>query len=207
MKRIVGASFALLAALVLAAACTAPVSNGNAASESGVTENGTADAHGSMNHGDMSQTASGDAFDLQFLDAMTAHHEGAVAMAEEAVTQAEHEEVKTLAEAIIAAQTDEIAQMAEWRQAWFPDAEQTPVDALPMGDMATSTDESLPFDQRFIEAMISHHEGAIAMAQSALEQSGHDEIRALAEAVVRDQQQEIDQMRGWLREWYGIEEE
>lgn len=151
----------------------------------------------------MTQTESGEAFDLQFLDGMTVHHEGAVSMAEEALTAAEHPEVRELAEAIVAAQTPEIAQMAEWREAWFPGAEKTPTDEMEMGEMSVAADESVPFDQRFLEAMISHHEGAITMVQSALEQSERDEIRTLAEAVVRDQQSEIDQMRGWLQEWYG----
>ena len=35
----------------------------------------------------------------------------------------------------------------------------------------------------FIDGMIVHHDGAIAMAERALEESERPEIRALAEAV------------------------
>ena len=56
-----------------------------------------------------------------------------------------------------------------------------------------------PFDQRFLEAMIPHHEAAVVMAQQALERSGRDEIRRLAQAIIATQQAEIDQMREWLR--------
>jgi len=63
-------------------------------------------------------TASGNEFDLMFLDMMTPHHVGATAMAREALTRAEHTEIKTLARQIIAAQEKEIAQMNKWKAAW-----------------------------------------------------------------------------------------
>ncbi len=63
-------------------------------------------------------TATGNAFDLMFIDMMTAHHQGAVTMAREALTRAEHPEIKRLAQAIIDAQEKEIAQMKKWKAAW-----------------------------------------------------------------------------------------
>jgi len=60
----------------------------------------------------------GNAFDLMFIDMMTPHHQGAVAMAREALTRAEHPEVKKLAQQIIDAQENEIAQMNKWKAAW-----------------------------------------------------------------------------------------
>ncbi|MBA3766184.1 MAG: DUF305 domain-containing protein [Acidobacteria bacterium] len=62
--------------------------------------------------------ATGNAFDLMFIDMMTAHHQGAVTMAREALTRAEHPEIKRLAQAIIDAQEAEIAQMNKWKAAW-----------------------------------------------------------------------------------------
>ena len=43
----------------------------------------------------------GDAFDKAFLSEMIMHHEGAVVMAEAALQNAKHEEIKTMANAII----------------------------------------------------------------------------------------------------------
>ncbi len=62
--------------------------------------------------------ATGNAFDLMFIDMMTAHHQGAVTMAREALTRAEHPEIKRLAQQIIDAQAKEIAQMSKWKAAW-----------------------------------------------------------------------------------------
>lgn len=60
-------------------------------------------------------------------------------------------------------------------------------------------------DRHFIEMMIPHHEDAIAMADLALQKSQRPEIRTLATDIKRVQQAEIDQMRGWYRQWYGAE--
>jgi len=58
------------------------------------------------------------------------------------------------------------------------------------------------FDLRFIDGMILHHQGAIAMAEAALEHSDREEIRKLAQAIVVAQQTEIEQMQQWRQAWY-----
>jgi uncharacterized protein (DUF305 family) len=148
-------------------------------------------------------TAQRVAFDAMFIDSMIEHHQGAIDMAEMALEQAEHEELYTLAEEIIAAQTAEIEQMQSWRSEWYPDLAPTGGMQMGMDEMMISEDESVPFDQRFIEAMISHHQGAISMAEMALTQAEHGEIRTLAEDIIAAQTAEIEQMQGWLAEWYG----
>jgi len=61
----------------------------------------------------------GEAFDRAFLAEMIVHHEGAVSMAQAALQDAKHQEIKDLANAIISAQTTEIAQMKAWQKSWF----------------------------------------------------------------------------------------
>jgi len=58
------------------------------------------------------------AFDLMFIEMMTAHHTGAVSMAKEALTKSEKPEIKTLAGNIIKAQEAEIKMMNEWKEKW-----------------------------------------------------------------------------------------
>ena len=62
--------------------------------------------------------ASGNAFDIMFIDMMTPHHAGAVTMAKDALTKAEHPQIRILAQQIIVAQQKEIEQMSKWRAAW-----------------------------------------------------------------------------------------
>lgn len=60
----------------------------------------------------------GRAFDQAFLKEMIVHHQGAVEMARMALVNAEKQELKDLAQAIITAQEKEIAMMQEWQKAW-----------------------------------------------------------------------------------------
>lgn len=61
----------------------------------------------------------GDAFDQAFLAEMIVHHRGAVEMAQLALTNAKHQEIKNLANGIISAQNKEIAEMKAWQKAWY----------------------------------------------------------------------------------------
>lgn len=58
-------------------------------------------------------------FDLRFMDAMVAHHEGALTMAQNALANSKRPKVKQLAQDIITSQQVEIDQMKQWRQAWY----------------------------------------------------------------------------------------
>ena len=144
-------------------------------------------------------------YDAAFIDSMIVHHEGAIAMANQALEQAERQEIKDLAQAIVGAQEAEITQLQEWRAAWYPDLADTVGMGMDMGDMEVAAGDA-PFDQRFIQAMIPHHEGAIAMARDALQKAERQEIKDLAQAIITAQEGEIAQMKTWLQEWYGIAE-
>jgi uncharacterized protein (DUF305 family) len=58
------------------------------------------------------------------------------------------------------------------------------------------------YDLRFIDAMIPHHEGAVAMAQDLAQKSKRPELQKLVQAILKTQPQEIAQMQQWRRDWY-----
>jgi uncharacterized protein (DUF305 family) len=66
-----------------------------------------------MSH--MQSMKPGKDYDAMFIDMMIPHHQGAIQMAQEALTKAEHPEVKTLAQQIIDKQTKEIEDMKQWK--------------------------------------------------------------------------------------------
>jgi uncharacterized protein (DUF305 family) len=79
------------------------------------------------------------------------------------------------------------------------------------GSESTDTSEMLMengeyLDERFIDAMVPHHQGAIDMAQVALERAEHPEILALAEEIVSAQETEIGQLKAIKQEQFGTSE-
>lgn len=57
------------------------------------------------------------------------------------------------------------------------------------------------FDQAFLTLMIPHHQDAINMANDALKNAKHDEIKQMARDIITAQQKEIDMMKGWQESW------
>jgi uncharacterized protein (DUF305 family) len=60
-------------------------------------------------------------------------------------------------------------------------------------------------EEAFITMMIPHHQMAVDMARIELRRGTDAETRALARRVIADQEEEITQMAGWYREWFGTD--
>lgn len=182
-----------------------------------VAKSNTAIDHSKMDHSKMdhskmasSQNAASAPYDLQFLDTMMAHHQGAVDMAAPCGAKAEHAEIKTLCANIISSQQKEIADMKVWREKWFPGA--APAINMEMAGMADSMEgmdmngltskQGNAFDLELIRQMTPHHKGAIVMAEEALQKSSRDEIKELAREIINAQKTEIDQMAAWQNKWF-----
>lgn len=183
------------------------------------TSHGGGMHHGSgMNHSMAMDLGPADAnYDLRFIDAMTPHHQGAVSMAKQAQQKSQRPEIKKLADDIIKAQNKEISQLKQWRKAWYPQASSTPMAHNPQtGQMMPMSQEQMQammmeedlgaadaqFNLRFINAMIPHHQGAVAMAQDAQKKSKRPEIKKLAQDIINSQNAEIEQMKKWRQAWY-----
>jgi len=70
------------------------------------------------------------------------------------------------------------------------------------GGMMGRANLSDPYDLRFLDEMIPHHEMAIMMVQMMISQSNHPELRDLGHRIITGQQQQIDQMLAWRQQWY-----
>jgi uncharacterized protein (DUF305 family) len=144
-------------------------------------------------------------FDQRFLDQMIMHHQGAVMSARMMVAESARPELRDLAQRIITGQQHEIDQMRAWRQGWYG---ATSIGSMPsmMGGAMMNRDQMrqmmgapADFDRMFLQMMIPHHEAAIAMAQQALTQAEHPEIKTLAQGIITTQRAEIGEMQGYLQ--------
>ena len=57
------------------------------------------------------------------------------------------------------------------------------------------------YDKAFIEMMITHHEGAVDMAELSASRAKHDERKQLSQAIITAQDKEIADMKQWQRDW------
>jgi uncharacterized protein (DUF305 family) len=151
-------------------------------------------------------------YDLQFIDTMTHHHEGAVRMSEMALMKSQNDELKKFAQKIIDDQKKEIAQMKQWRDKWYPGKPPAKNMEMPgmMDSMKMMTSEDMKkmeaasgkdFDLHFLEMMTPHHEGAVKMSQEALTKAEHPEIKTLAGKIIKAQEAEIKMMNDWKAKW------
>ena len=162
--------------------------------------------------------------DVEFTQSMIVHHEQAIEMAALAEDRAEAEEVRALATRIGEAQQPEIDRMRSWLDAWGEDAPDSGSDMegmdgmdgmegmdmgggdAGMGMMSGEDMDQLEaasgaeFDRMFLEMMIEHHRGAIAMAEEVLVDGSHPDVLELAEDVVSDQEAEVQEMEQLLAE-------
>jgi uncharacterized protein (DUF305 family) len=130
--------------------------------------------------------------DVDFVTSMVPHHAQALRMAELATERASDERVKALAGRIVASQGPEMAAMQAWLASQgLPEAD--PDDHGHAGMQGMASSEQLlaltsasgeEFDRLFLQQMTVHHEGAIAMADAAVDASNPQVTDMLTDTVV-----------------------
>ena len=80
---------------------------------------------------------------------------------------------------------------------------------MDMGEMDMTSQlaglEGEAFEVGFMSMMIAHHQSATEMARWILERTDDPEITEAAQTIIEEQEGEIEQMTGWLQEWYSQE--
>ncbi|WP_410651501.1 DUF305 domain-containing protein [Amycolatopsis sp. cmx-4-54] len=143
--------------------------------------------------------------DVTFAQGMIPHHEQALEMAKLVDGRTRNAKVVDLAARIRKAQDPEIQQLNGLLKGWgvAPSGEHSGHGSA-SGMMTEGDLEKLgkakdaAFDKQWLEMMVEHHEGALEMAKTALQQSSNAEVKALAQKVIDGQQAEIAEMRALL---------
>jgi uncharacterized protein (DUF305 family) len=140
-------------------------------------------------------------YDVLFIDRMTIHALSTVDATNQCTDAATLEELADLCAAINASQQDNLSQMQQWRAAWYPDQSATTGAGMTMASLVLPDAQAAAFDERFVEALLPHYAGMLALAEHAAENAEHAELRDLASQMVVLQQPRLEQMQEWQAEW------
>jgi uncharacterized protein (DUF305 family) len=168
----------------------------------------TVDAHAAADLSKVPFTAA----DVRFMQGMIGHHAQALEMTAMVRSHGGSDALRKLAERIEISQADEIKMMQEWlarrgQEVPGPHAHHAAGATLMPGMLTAAEMARLDaarggeFDRLFLEFMIKHHEGALAMVQQLFAQPGagqEADVFAFASDVDADQRMEIDRMRSAL---------
>ncbi len=137
--------------------------------------------------------------DLRYINAMIAHHRGAMLLAEQAKVNVQRQEMKALSAKILADEPAAIAELYEWKKAWYKDTKSVrdPV----VSNLGNSDDK---FDLRFLNALIAHHEAGLLMTKDIKLKSSRTEILNNADAVDTFLTTTLKVFKDWRMEWYKI---
>ena len=135
--------------------------------------------------------------DLRYLNAMIAHHGGAMALAQQAKEKSKRAEIVKLADDILAGEPKAIAELYGWKKDWYGDIRKASIKAVPnLGEYDDS------FDLRFLNALIAHHEEGIIMAKEIRLKSTRAEVLNNAQAVIEFLNGGLIMLKEWRTEWY-----
>lgn len=116
--------------------------------------------------------------DLRYINAMIAHHKGAMKLAEQVKGQSQRQEILDLANMILTDEPKAIDELMVIKDDWYNDT--TEVASMEVPNLGTY-DEKL--DLRFLNALIAHHESGIEMAMEIQKKSTRNEVLNNASAV------------------------
>jgi uncharacterized protein (DUF305 family) len=137
--------------------------------------------------------------DLRYINAMIAHHRGAMLLAEQASTKAQRQEMKDLSEKILTDEPGAIAELYAWKKDWYKDTKDVRDPIVP--NLGEYDDK---FDLRFLNALIAHHEAGLLMTKDIKLKSSRTEILNNADAVDTFLNTTLKIFKDWRMEWYKI---
>lgn len=163
--------------------------------------------------------------DAGFARDMQQHHAQAVETSNLVLESSRDEQVRTIARDIMLTQQQQIGQMYGWLDLWGLDQSSSEPAMAWMGsdgmeghDMDADAPESMPgmatpeqiayldslegpeADRYYLQLMIPHHEGALAMAEAAAADAQTPQVRDLAATIVASQTSELVALRQMLEE-------
>jgi uncharacterized protein (DUF305 family) len=137
--------------------------------------------------------------DLRYVNAMIAHHRGAVLLAEQIGQNSQRSEINELATMILKNEPVAIAELYAFKKEWYNDTRQV---KDPIVAKLGGADEK--FDLRFLNALIAHHEIGLLMTDDIKAKSSRTEVLNNADAVDTFLTTTLKTFKDWRLAWYSI---
>lgn len=145
-------------------------------------------------------------FDLDFANMMIMHHQAAVDMSQVEIVEGTDEKIITMAKNIITAQNAEIGQLRDFIKTYNVPETKKKSDEM-HGELAKTMKAMMDkmhtmkmtgnADKDFVMMMIPHHESAVKMAQAELLHGKQPELKKMAQKIISDQNNEINEFKSW----------
>lgn len=153
--------------------------------------------------GDVPESASYNDADLKFVEQMIPHHQQAVDMSSLAEERAEDPRISRLASDIGFIQSIELEELRGWLLDWgISEGSDDHENHGEMSGMLTDAElqsleatVGLDFDLLWAQLMLKHHEGAIAAAQTLLQDGKSEDVRFFAESLIQTQSAELEELQ------------
>ncbi|MGL4343829.1 MAG: DUF305 domain-containing protein [Cellulosilyticaceae bacterium] len=147
---------------------------------------------------------------LDFLYEMIPHHKAAIAMSQNILTYTNDAQVKTLAQNIITEQTKGVGTMEALLQELksspmtkeISDQEYLQTYQVILQTMLTAMAQkptSCDVNVIFLEQMIPHHKGAIAMAENILKYTSNPKLKEIATQIIATQKTQLPKMESLIQ--------
>lgn len=137
--------------------------------------------------------------DQRYLNAMIAHHRGAMLLAEQAQVNSSRPEIKELSATILKEEPVAIAELYDQKKEWYND--RRPVKDPAAIHLGPADDT---FDLRFLNAFIAHHEAGLLMTKEIKTKSTRAEILDNADAVEAFLTRTLQAFQDWRSDWYKL---
>jgi len=140
---------------------------------------------------------------------MRMHHQAAIQMANQVISNGDNAQIKSIAQDMIQKQQAEINEFTSFLNSHQSQPQSTSgesfnieqMDAMKKmmkaNDLRVLTGDS---DQDFAQLMIDHHQSAIETSEALLKDGKEETTKELAQKIIEDQKKEIDQLQDWLLE-------
>lgn len=151
---------------------------------------------------------------INFLNGMIPHHQSAVSMSESYLKfGGKNADLKQLAENVIKTQTEEIEQMKKMVEKLEADGSRDEEKEVSYQEeynkmlqtshkehhVHTGKDTTQNVDWAFADGMKMHHQMAVDMSKIILDYTEEEDVKQLAENIIKTQEEEIEQMDNILK--------